>query len=166
MATSIGIDIGSLTTKAVVLQDDKIVAACEIRSSDEAEQSARTILAEAGRQCGLMLEGQPLVATGMGSKSVSFAKSKAITTCLARGIRRTHPSVHINIDIGAESCTIIKLNERGKMIDWAGHDKCASGTGVFLQQMAKLMQVSLEEMSSFSARATDRADISSTCAVF
>jgi len=68
--------------------------------------------------------------------------------------------------MGAESCTVIKLNSRGRVDDWTGHDKCAAGTGIFLQQMAKLMQVSMEEMSALSVRATARASVTSTCAVF
>ena len=70
------------------------------------------------------------------------------------------------IDIGAESCIVVKLNNRGRVDDWASHDKCAAGTGMFLQQMSKLMQIPLEEMSALSGRAKGRADITSTCAVF
>jgi predicted CoA-substrate-specific enzyme activase len=76
------------------------------------------------------------------------------------------PDVQLAIDLGAESGTVIKLNERGRLSDWATHDKCAAGTGLFLQQMAKLMLLSMEEMSEMSLKSTDKADITSTCAVF
>ena len=68
--------------------------------------------------------------------------------------------------MGAESSTVIKVNERGRISDWANHDKCAAGTGIFLQQMAKLMQIPIEEMAELSLQANSKADISSTCAVF
>ncbi|MEE8372537.1 MAG: acyl-CoA dehydratase activase, partial [Dehalococcoidia bacterium] len=62
--------------------------------------------------------------------------------------------------------TVLKVNERGRISDWVNHDKCAAGTGVFLQQMAKLMQMPLEEMSILPEHVNSCADISSTCAVF
>jgi len=70
------------------------------------------------------------------------------------------------IDMGAESTTVIRVNERGRLTDWANHDKCAAGTGIFLQQMAKLMQMPLDEMSRLSFETKTRADITNTCAVF
>ena len=70
------------------------------------------------------------------------------------------------IDLGAETSTVLKINDRGRVRDWAGQDKCAAGTGMFLQAMAKLMQISLDEMAEYSLRAKNRADISGTCAVF
>jgi len=76
------------------------------------------------------------------------------------------PSARMAVDMGAESATVIKINERGRIADWANHDKCAAGTGLFLQQMAKLMQMSLEEMAELSLKAEKRADITGTCAVF
>jgi predicted CoA-substrate-specific enzyme activase len=107
------------------------------------------------------------VATGVGSKTVTFSQQqKAITTCLARGVNRLFPSAHMVIDMGAETSTVLKINERGRVTDWAGQDKCAAGTGMFVQAMAKVMQVSLDEMSEYSLRAKGKADITGTCAVF
>ena len=68
--------------------------------------------------------------------------------------------------MGVESSTVIKVNERGRVSDWGNQDKCAAGTGVFLQQMARLMQMSLQDMSNISSEAKARADITNTCAVF
>jgi len=165
---ALGIDIGSQTTKAVVLQDGSILASSIVLSSDEAEPSARAAMSDVLEQAGLP-PGDDLyiVVTGVGSKSVSFSQQrKAITTCLARGTNYLLPSVRMVIDMGAESSTVIKVNERGRLSDWANQDKCAAGTGVFLQQMAKLMQMSLADMSRLSLQAKARADISNTCAVF
>ena len=165
---ALGIDIGSLTTKAVILDDGSILSHCIIPSGDEAELSAKAAIAEALKQAGLD-SGNDLyvVSTGIGGKSVSSSQQqKATTTCLARGISSLFPSVRMAIDMGAESSMVIRVNERGRVSDWANHDKCASGTGIFLQQMAKLMQMPLSEMSKLSLQAKDRADISNTCAVF
>jgi predicted CoA-substrate-specific enzyme activase len=161
-----GIDVGSLTTKGVVLQGDTIQAFVILPSADEAAASARSALEELKRQYGI--DGDFfIVATGMGGKAVDFAhQQKSITTCLARGVHFLYPEAKTAIDMGVESSTVIKINQMGKLVDWANHDKCASGTGIFLQQMAKLMQVSMEEMSDLSMRAAAPADISNTCAIF
>jgi predicted CoA-substrate-specific enzyme activase len=165
---ALGIDIGSLTTKIVVLNNNGILSSSTTLSGDEAESSAETAIAETLNQAGLSLDSDCyIVSTGAGGKSLSLSRqAKAITTCLARGIHYLLPSARTVIDMGAESSIIIKVNERGRVSDWANHDKCASGTGIFLQQMARLMQMPLEEMSRLSLQAKARADISSTCAVF
>jgi predicted CoA-substrate-specific enzyme activase len=165
---ALGIDIGSLTTKAVILDDDGILASSIIISGDETEVSAKAALDEVLNRAGLSFNNDLyIVSTGAGGKSVSLSQQqKTITTCLARGIYYLYPSVRMAIDMGAESSTVIKVNERGRLNDWANHDKCASGSGIFLQQMTKLMQIPFEEMTELSLRAKSRADISSTCAVF
>jgi len=165
---ALGIDIGSLTTKAVILGDDGILASSIISSGDEAEMSAKAAIAEALDRAGLSSSDDLyIVSTGVGGKLVSLSQqTKAITTCLARGINCLCPSARMAIDMGAESSTVIKVNERGRVNDWINHDKCAAGTGIFLQQMAKLMQMPLAEMSELSLQARSRADITNTCAVF
>ena len=165
---ALGIDVGSLTTKAVILGNDGILASCIVYSDDDVESSAKAALEEVLNLAGVSFNNDLYsVSTGVGGKSVSFShKKKTITTCLARGIGYLVPSARTTIDMGAESSTVIKVNERGHIIDWVNHDKCASGTGVFLQQMAKLMQISAEEMSKLSLQAKSKADISGTCAVF
>jgi predicted CoA-substrate-specific enzyme activase len=165
---ALGIDIGSLTTKVVILEDDGTLSLNVIPSGDEPESSARAALKGSLGQIELNLDHDLyLVSTGIGSKSVSFThQQKAITTCLARGVHHLFPSARMAIDIGAESCNVIKVNERGRINDWVNHDKCAAGTGVFLQQMAKIMQMPLKNMSRLSLNANSVPDITSTCAVF
>ncbi len=165
---ALGIDIGSLNTKVVILGDNGILASVITASGDEPEPAAREATEKALKQAGLS-SGDELyiVATGVGGKSISFNKqSKAITTCLARGINYLYPSARMVIDMGAESSVVVKLNERGRVNDWADQDKCAAGTGIFLQQMARLLQMSLPEMSELAFKARSSADITNTCAVF
>ncbi len=163
-----GVDLGSLTTKAVIMQNGCVLASVKVDTGDEAEESARRALDKALKAAGLDdSTNYYLVTTGTGSKRVSFSdRQKAITTCLARGISHIIPRARAVIDIGAESSTVVKLSDRGRVIDWANHDKCAAGTGIFLAQMAKLMKLSLDEMSELSQKATKRAEITGTCAVF
>lgn len=165
---AVGLDVGSQTTKAVVLDGTGILASAVIPSGDDAEASARAAIEQALQQAGFQFDSNLYItATGIGAKSISFShQQKGLTTCLARGLHHLLPSVQLAIDIGAESSTVVKLNERGKLSDYANHDKCAAGTGLFLQQMAKLMLMSMEEMSAHSFRAKNRADVTNTCAVF
>lgn len=165
---ALGVDIGSLTTKAVILDGDHIIASSVTATGDEAEQSARSAVAEVLKQAGLKQDNDVfIVSTGVGGRDALLSQqSKSLTTCLARGIYCLFPSVRMSIDMGAESSTVIKINERGRLNDWVNQDKCAAGTGIFLQQMAKLMQMPLEEMATLSFQAKGRAEITNTCAVF
>lgn len=164
---TLGVDVGSLNIKAVVLGDNGILGTGIVTPGDKIESEARRAIEMALGQAGLDRDSIPVVGTGTGVKSVTFIPwQKSLTTSLARGIHYLFPSVRMVIDMGAESTTVIKVNERGRLADWVDHDKCASGTGLFLQQMAKLMGIPLDKMAKLSFHAKGHADITSTCAVF
>lgn len=165
---AVGLDIGSQTTKAIILDGNGILASTLVPSGDDTESDAKNAIEQALQKAGKATDNNIYTTlTGIGAKSVSFGKQqKGITTCLARGIHYLLPSVQLAVDIGAESSTVIKLNERGRLSDYANHDKCAAGTGLFLQQMAKLMQMSFEQMAESSFQSKNPADITNTCAVF
>lgn len=165
---AVGLDVGSLCTKAVVLDGDRIMSSTVVQSSDSAEASARAALDRALAQAGPDGGREPcVVTTGAGGKAVSFSRqSKAITTCLARGVHFLLPEARTAIDLGAETITVLRLNERGRVSDYGNQDKCAAGTGIFLQQMARVLHLSLDEMSSASSGAKGWVEITGTCAVF
>jgi predicted CoA-substrate-specific enzyme activase len=165
---ALGIDIGSLTTKVVIMDGDCILALSVAPSGDEPGASARAALDRTMAKAGLTPDSDLyIVATGMGGKLVSFSQQhKSVTTCLARGIHHFFPSARMGIDLGAESANVLKISDRGRISDWVNHDKCAAGTGVFLQQMAKLMQMPVDDMAKISLNAHSGPEISSTCAVF
>jgi predicted CoA-substrate-specific enzyme activase len=164
---ALGIDVGSLNVKAVILDGVGPLASTLLPAGEGTEATAQTAMEEVIKKAGLTSEGWYVIATGIGSKSISFSQQqKAITTCLARGVHLLLPTARMVIDLGAETSTIVKINDRGRVTDWAGQDKCAAGTGMFLQAMAKVMQVNLDQMSEYSLRAGKQADISGTCAVF
>ncbi|MEA1959572.1 MAG: acyl-CoA dehydratase activase [Chloroflexota bacterium] len=164
----IGIDAGSLTTKAVVLKDDGGFTFGVAESGDDAGRSALEAIRLASNGNTIdVADGCYIVATGAGGKSVAFSRQhKSINTCIARGVHRLFPSARTVVDIGAESSAALKLNARGRLSSWENQDKCASGTGIFLQQMSRIMRMSPGEMSQLSLEAGARADISNTCAVF
>jgi len=163
-----GLDMGSLTTKVIILEDSKVLSWRIITAAEEGELQARRAIEEAIEDTRFSLENLAyIVATGTGRKSVSFAhKQRAPASCLARGANWLFPSVRTVIDVGAESCTVVRVNERGVTDDSIGNERCASGTGVFLEAMAKLMQMPLEEMAKASLLAESIAEISNMCAIF
>ncbi|MCX7912343.1 MAG: acyl-CoA dehydratase activase [Dehalococcoidales bacterium] len=165
---AIGIDVGSLTAKVVLLRDGRPASYVVIRPGDDVDGAVKQAVQEVLARAGLDgPDGSYIVATGIGAKQLTFAReSKAITTCLARGINRLFPSVRMLVDIGAETSTVVRLSERGRVTDWGNQDKCAAGTGIFLDQMSRLMQLSFAEMSALYREAKSPADITSTCAVF
>jgi (R)-2-hydroxyacyl-CoA dehydratese activating ATPase len=164
---ALGIDVGSLNVKAVVLDGNGPLAAALVPAGEGAEASARAAMDEVLKKAGLTADDWYIVATGIGGKAVAFSQQqKAMTTCLARGVHLLFPTARMVIDLGAETSTVLKINDRGRVTDWAGQDKCAAGTGMFLQSMSKVMQVKLEEMAEYSLKAKKRADITGTCAVF
>jgi (R)-2-hydroxyacyl-CoA dehydratese activating ATPase len=164
---ALGIDIGSLNAKAVILDGSGPLATVKMPAGEGAEATARIAMEDVIKRAGLPTENWYVIATGVGGKAVTFSQQqKSITTCLARGVHLLLPTARMVVDLGAETSTVLKINDRGRVTDWAGQDKCAAGTGMFLQAMAKLMQISLDEMAEYSLRARNRADISGTCAVF
>jgi len=163
-----GIDVGSLSTKVVVMQDDEILSANTLTTGEEAAVMAEKTLNQALRKANISFDQlENIVATGYGRKSVPFTdKSKSEMMCHARGAYWLFPSARTVIDIGAESVKVIRLNENGGVEDFAGNDKCAAGTGIFLDTMAKAMEVPIEEVGEISLKYKERAQISSMCAVF
>ena len=163
----LGIDVGSLNVKAVILDGAGPLASVILPSGEGAEATAKIAMQEVIKKAGLTSDGWYIVSTGVGGKAVTFSQhQKAITTCLARGVHWLFPDARMVIDLGAETTTVLKINDRGRVTDWAGQDKCAAGTGMFLQAMAKVMQVNMEQMAEYSLKAKNKADISGTCAVF
>jgi (R)-2-hydroxyacyl-CoA dehydratese activating ATPase len=108
-----------------------------------------------------------VVATGYGRVNVPFA-DKQITeiTCHARGVYHFFPSVRTVIDIGGQDCKAIKLSPQGKVVNFIMNDKCAAGTGRFLEVIAETLGLGLEEMSRLSLTAKKKERISSTCTIF
>ena len=163
-----GIDIGNLTTKAVIMDGGSIVGSSLLSTSEEAELSAQQAAHEALKQAGLSWDTiSDVVATGTGRKLVTFASQrKTSPTCLAKGINLFYPEVRTLVDIGAETSMVLRITSDGKVEESIGHDRCASGTGVFLETMARLLKMSMEEMAKASLQGQERAEISNMCTIF
>jgi len=162
----LGIDVGSLNTKLVIFNNDKYISDI-VPTPDRAEENGEMI-GKAMRRIGCKSVSElNIVSTGIGGKSIQYPnQGKGLTTCLALGMRYLLPSVRLIVDLGAESINVVGLNKMGMPYKLVKQDKCASGTGMFLQQTAKIMGISLEEMASLQINAESKVEITNTCVVF
>jgi predicted CoA-substrate-specific enzyme activase len=163
-----GIDVGSQSTKVVILEGDQILAAVTLKTGKSGESEALRAMEEALRQARLKLEDmKSVVATGAGRVSVPFArKQRSIVGCLARGAYFLYPQARTVLDGGADSFTAIRLSDDGTVEDSAVNDRCAANVGVFLDTMSRMLRIPLAELGTESLKAANAVTISSTCAVF
>ena len=164
----LGCDIGSLSAKAVIMKDGEIVASQVIHSKPEPEESAKAVAGKALEEARLQMKDIGYcVSTGYGRKAVPFANdTESEIVCHARGAKWRMPTVHMVIDIGGQDAKAIRVDDSGNVLQYVYNDRCASGTGRFIEVMAAAMDVPLEEMGELSAQSKDTVAISNQCIVF
>jgi predicted CoA-substrate-specific enzyme activase len=161
-----GVDIGSTMTK-VVIMDDSVLASVIGPTGPEHRKLANRVMEEALKKAKLSFEEITyVVATGYGRINVPFA-DKQITeiSCHAKGLSHIFPEARTVIDIGGQDSKGIKLKD-GRAVDFVMNDKCAAGTGRFLEVTAEELGVKLEDMGKLSLKAKKAESISNTCTVF
>ena len=164
-----GIDIGSLSTDVVLLDGDLAVVGSAITATGASTRKAAREALDAALLAAGAKEGEIAftVATGYGRESAEGADLRVTEiTCHARGARRLFPEALTVLDIGGQDCKVIRLGPDGKVADFAMNDKCAAGTGRFLEVMARTLEMDLERMGERSLLATRSLPVSSTCTVF
>lgn len=163
-----GVDIGSLTAKAVIVQGTDILGYSVIPAGPDATRVAEDTLTLALDKAGLRQDRlAAVVSTGYGRARVPLA-TRSITeiTCDAKGARYLFPETRMVIDIGGQDSKVISLDQDGRVIDFAMNDKCAAGTGRFLEVMAQALEIELNELGSVSLKHKKQVVISSMCTVF
>ena len=158
-----GIDIGARTTKAVALDGGGAVLARTLLPTGwDPKGAARKVLEEAVGA----LDGLPVTATGFGRDAVGFARSRLTEiTCHALGVHHLDPSVRTVADIGGQDSKVIRIDPFGNVLDFVMNDRCAAGTGKFLEFLASTLGVGIEQFARLS-RGMRPAEISSMCTVF
>lgn len=163
----LGIDIGSSATKAVVLDEKggiQATAAAPLGAGTAGVERVLSALREQGIEEG-SLGG--IVATGYGRKRFAQAQGQiSEISCHAKGARFLCPGAGTVIDVGGQDSKVIQLDKTGLVQQFVMNDKCAAGTGRFLDMMAHVTGLTLEDMSQLSRQAEEVVPISSTCAVF
>ncbi|MFH2091248.1 MAG: acyl-CoA dehydratase activase [Pseudomonadota bacterium] len=163
-----GIDIGSNTTKAALLENNQIIATHILSSgyqhADTADTILKALLNKAHRS---ESDIKTIISTGYGRKSVSFA-DKAMTEiiCHAAGAHFINPHIRGIIDVGGQDSKAISLDENANVNNFAMNDKCAAGTGRFIEVMARTLNVLLDHMGQLSLCSAHPSKISAVCTVF
>ena len=163
-----GCDIGSLTAKAVILQDRKMLASEVILASAQPEKSSIEVMRRAIEKAGIKMEDiEYCIGTGYGRKHIPFMDSlESEIACHGRGAIWQVPSARTVVDIGGQDAKAIRVDEKGNVERYVYNDKCASGTGRFLEIIADSLDIKLEDMGAISGRSTEKLTLSNQCVVF
>ncbi|MCJ7669647.1 MAG: acyl-CoA dehydratase activase [Dehalococcoidia bacterium] len=163
-----GVDIGSTMTKVVLIdKSSNLLSAIKGPTGPEYRQLANEVMRQALEQATLQIDNiSYIVATGYGRLNVPFA-DRQITelSCHARGVSSLFPNVRTAIDIGGQDAKCMKINN-GRLTSFVMNDKCAAGTGRFLEVTAATLGIRLEDMGDIALRATKKIPISSLCTIF
>ena len=163
-----GIDVGSISAKAAVVGDGRLLGTKVMLTGYNSRNAGEKVFADLLADLGIDRQAMDrVVATGYGRNSVDVAH-KAVTeiTCHAAGVYFQDPAVRSVIDIGGQDSKAIALDDTGRVRDFAMNDKCAAGTGRFLEVMARALEVDLDAFGDMSLRSDNPAAISSLCTVF
>lgn len=165
-----GVDAGSRMIKIVLIEHEsgKVVASGILEQGVDQDALASSLLAQVLKRAGIARKQiRRIVATGYGRNAVRFADTTITEiTCHARGVRRVTPGARTVIDIGGQDSKLIRLDEDGAVRDFAMNDRCAAGTGRFLEVVASRLQVDTCALGRMAARAAAPSLISSMCVVF
>ena len=165
---TLGIDIGSTASKCVMLADGKEIVAKSLISVGAGTSGPQRAISEVLEQAGKGKDEMAFVlATGYGRNSLEEIADAQMSelSCHAKGATFLFPQVHTVVDIGGQDVKILQV-ENGVMTNFVMNDKCAAGTGRFLDVMARVLEVKVQDLGMLGAQSTKQVEISSTCTVF
>jgi (R)-2-hydroxyacyl-CoA dehydratese activating ATPase len=163
-----GVDIGSVTTKGVIISNGKIEASLIISSGSNYRVAAENLREGLLKKAGLQPEDITCVAvTGHGMGRIPF-RNRMITDirCCARGINKLFPEARTVIDVQGQSSQVMRIGEKGQVINFAVSERCASGSGRFLEIISNVLQIKLEELGPLSLLSEKPVVFTTGCAVF
>ncbi len=165
---TLGIDIGSTTSKCVILKDGTLVVAKSLVQAGTGTKGPGQVYEEVLQKAGIPADDIACsMATGYGRTHCEWADGElSELSCHARGVFFQNPECRTIIDIGGQDAKVISLGERGTIANFVMNDKCAAGTGRFLDVMAGILQLDVGELEAYAKRADAPVKISSTCTVF
>ena len=163
-----GVDVGAETIKIIILKDNKIAGCSIVKAGFElrkaCDEALELALSKTNLSCSDISQS---IATGVGRKEASYA-GDSVTEIVAdaRGAVWLSPQVRTVIDVGAEEGRAIHCDNTGKVIGYVKNDKCAAGVGAFIETMARVLEVTIEEMGILSQQSSRDISLDATCAVF
>ncbi len=168
MSYTLGIDVGSGFSKVVICEDGAIRSYAVAPSGGDYRETVEKVVREAldGIHCSSQ-DISRTVATGYGSAMVGFADQTATDiSCHAAGVHHLFPSARTVIDVGAQFSKAIRLDDRGGTMNFLLNEKCAGGSGKFLQIIARILHISIDEIGPLSLTSTKPVQFTTACAVF
>ena len=163
-----GLDMGSVSIKAVIVQDGRAVASSLIPSGGHYKNVAKTVVNDVLSSAGISFDAlSGMVVTGLGAESSPWpARQVSDISCHARGCHFIFPSAKTVIDIGGQFTKAAKITPEGRIADFLMSEKCATGSGRFLQVISRILQVPLDEIGPLSMLSEKPVEFSTNCAVF
>lgn len=165
---TLGIDVGSTASKCIILKNGTEIVSKSLIDVGAGTSGPQRAISEVLDNCGLKREDMSyILATGYGRNSLLDLADKQMSelSCHARGAYFLFPDVHTVIDIGGQDVKVLHI-ENGAMVNFQMNDKCAAGTGRFLDVMARVLEVKVSDLAMLGAMSTKEVAISSTCTVF
>jgi benzoyl-CoA reductase subunit D len=163
-----GIDVGASSTKAVIMDGDKILAKYRQVAEGEEEQVIKDAFEGALSEAGITKDSiDKIVATGAGSKNVDFADDSITDISSgARGAVYDIPGSRTVVDVGAEQARAVKCDETGRLLDFATNERCAAGSGAFIEAMARALQTDFQKFIEYHFESDKDIPLNAQCAVF
>ncbi len=163
-----GVDVGSMSAEAVLFDGETILAHSTIVVKPNPLQSATIVMDTVLKESGLTYDDiSYCVSTGYGRERIPFAQHDVSEiSCHGKGAVWAVPSVRTIIDIGGQDSKVIRIDENGDMVDFVMNDKCAAGTGRFLEGIARTFHMNVADLGALALEGTDPAPINSLCTVF
>jgi predicted CoA-substrate-specific enzyme activase len=163
-----GCDVGSLTSKAVIMKNRKIIGSHIIKSKPRPKDSADAVMEAVLAQVGISRNDiAHCIGTGYGRDRIDFVDEVVSEiSCHGKGARWLLPTAQTVIDIGGQDCKTMRIDKDGNVSKFMANDKCASGTGRFLEVMANILGVSMDELGKLSKQSRSPVTLASTCTVW
>lgn len=164
----LGVDIGSSSSKAIVINDDYVICGEAVINIGTGSNGPQITVEKALSQASITREDiKKCIATGYGRMIYKEADSQITEiSCHAKGVQYLWPTTRTIIDIGGQDAKVIRLSNYGTVENFVMNEKCAAGTGRFLEVMARVLNCKIEELSALASKGQPGVEISSTCTVF
>jgi predicted CoA-substrate-specific enzyme activase len=168
MQYALGIDLGSSFAKAAVFGEGTLLSYAVMPSGGNFAATARKVAMSAAEKAAVSDKDLSItIATGWGAAAIDFAdRTVADISCHATGIYHLFPSARTVIDIGSQFSRAIKLDNNGRVSNFVQNEKCAGGSGKFLQVIARILHMSLDDIGALSLESANPVEFTTGCAVF
>jgi predicted CoA-substrate-specific enzyme activase len=163
-----GIDVGSAMTKFVIIKSGQLSFFWKVPSGSNFRKAAQQAFTEGLKLAGLSVgDIKAISATGAGAGRAEFADTQTgDLSCCAMGVHRLFPRVKTIIEVGNQATKVLRVNEQGKIINFVVSEKCAAGSGRFLQVIARVLQIDLSDVGKLSLKSVNPVSFTTSCAVF